>query len=1575
MNPKIEQIEAAEAAIAKFKVKENDLRREALADGIIDADEQADLDRLLAKIEQLTTAVRKSHKTLEENRRIWEAQQAAVTEWREQLTVMKEAGHAGLGKFEAADKAMTAAVADQRWADATKLANLSLSELAQVYAKFAAEVPEMAGGGTAPPPPIPTADPNQDQWNSAKAEYTDALAALERHAQAGHAVIAAEITTTKASAAAAETLANGGDFDGAAKAITPLITACAASEEKAHGLAHYTSILNHRLGLATTSPGSDKPGTAAIDDLADEMAKLLADAQIDATAGKYDAAVLKLDKIPLIFDRKRVITKRVVEYTPLVTNITQLAANIDAEPAPSKAPVQAQITKLKADFVAFQFAKTNDYQLSVAKLGELQGEYNALQTLVYGATDYTAVLTAFDAQMAILDPHAGRVAIEEFFQARKIDRNQAVADAAATKFATAQAILQSTPAASWTAQKAIADAYSTYITNRTAAQTAIDAVRALPNTTELIAQADALMVTAANQALVKNIAAAEQSVTEAKARADDAKAASEAQAALGALKDKGALDGAADDFPAALAVYTNMRANVQGKDTSGAFAAKLTEADVPVEAAKTEAAKATPDMGVVRAKLDGGIAILEALLPQVLAGGLYQTHLATAKTLIDTTLPPLNVDNCIKTALDACKVLLTEAEDLAKAPALDFAGAEAKLSAAMERGRKAQSDAALYTSIQADKTTTANAVTLITTATAGVQVLLAPRTTRLNGIVTAIETAVAAEDFTLAAAKGTEGVAVAVATAQDNGYCLDIDANYDNWITNMIGQIQGGEPSVAKALADTNKLLADYNTCLTQGTYFSAWRSLVEARWAIRGGIDNLALEGKYNTAQAKTRGQLDAVVAVRNAVVEIQLAGLETRYTAAVTMAAEPQYARAQGLMETIGDEAGALLPIAQSFGDYDKARTEADTKLVEAEGHAQISAIQTIVTRLRGKFVNAEGVANGGDAARAQTMMEEIKSGAEDAIGNADGSAVFEGIAGVIADSASDSWGPTFVHIAAARKAYDWQSKKDNAAVASKELADADAQLKIAEDSSASGPDQTKALEAAMALVTEAGQVISQHTLLIEALVMAKAKVSEHKGHAQGSYLTAQLSDVETRIAAVEAAATSLAALTGCSADLETIMDELVTMAPKLDARAEYVTLRATPEVEPRLAVLEAHAHSYAVQSNIEAMRRKLDEAARLSDSFDPIAAVAVLKEVKDIGLSSLVLAEMRDNKAPSKTDIEEILARPGGSAELDAMVDALEPDAQRKVLEVAFEARFGCNLQNFAGVDGNGNPNNPVTDLTKDGPNIKRFYEIMSDLPEGATLDNDSMRKFTEIESGQGSLYDGSTKDVVMREGDAALSSAYSFGAEDQVGQVDPGCEPADDEPVSFFSWNTLHEVGHAVDDQHGYMDKNQSSPDHGGWVVYGANVAPIATVLAAHFKYDKNYIQQAMSQRLAVAGPGGNAADLAPGLPPPAGGAMPEDWEGRRVAFITWLAQVREPRNPWSSNSVAQQIAIGGVVYQESYTTNWTSYKLAARSKGMTGYQFRAPGEWFSELYAAYHSGKIKDGHPAAGWLKKLDGPGA
>jgi hypothetical protein len=105
-----------------------------------------------------------------------------------------------------------------------------------------------------------------------------------------------------------------------------------------------------------------------------------------------------------------------------------------------------------------------------------------------------------------------------------------------------------------------------------------------------------------------------------------------------------------------------------------------------------------------------------------------------------------------------------------------------------------------------------------------------------------------------------------------------------------------------------------------------------------------------------------------------------------------------------------------------------------------------------------------------------------------------------------------------------------------------------------------------------------------------------------------------------------------------------------------------------------------------------------------------------------------------------------------------------------------------------------------------------------------------------------------------------------------------------------------------------------------------------------------------------------------------GVAAADWETRRQAAVDWCRAIRASNGPWWNAAVCKQVAIGGRVYQESYDDGrWVSYDYAARSKGISGYQFRAAPEWFAELYAAFFSDKLKPSNPAMKWLKDFKPP--
>lgn len=155
------------------------------------------------------------------------------------------------------------------------------------------------------------------------------------------------------------------------------------------------------------------------------------------------------------------------------------------------------------------------------------------------------------------------------------------------------------------------------------------------------------------------------------------------------------------------------------------------------------------------------------------------------------------------------------------------------------------------------------------------------------------------------------------------------------------------------------------------------------------------------------------------------------------------------------------------------------------------------------------------------------------------------------------------------------------------------------------------------------------------------------------------------------------------------------------------------------------------------------------------------------------------------------------------------------------------------------------------------------------------------------------------------------------------------------VDTFKVTTLHEVGHSIDDRAGIM-ANPGSPPFGDWADHALDDVADAywtelerAIGATHKAVILAEIKKALQ---------GQTWAKPDGVPAP-------DWKRAETTLKTCEA-IGKDEKPWRKPR-----PLGDRVYFKAGGT-WSSYSMAARTAlTVRDYQWRAPGEWFAELYAA------------------------
>ncbi len=1015
-----------------------------------------------------------------------------------------------------------------------------------------------------------------------------------------------------------------------------------------------------------------------------------------------------------------------------------------------------------------------------------------------------------------------------------------------------------------------------------------------------------------------------------------------------------------------------------GTYADGAFAKRLELADGAITAATAQ--DADPD--TIASQSAEAIRLCKEVI--ALAGkkkaydAVQRTVSQKYKDDVETKKTP---ENGIDRQCETIEKLLEQAIELAKDEVEDFDGATAKVNEALDLVNAVPAmlvqKAALATKMQkvADQITKMEGADYVAGCGAEID--------QLKKVESDYEDALKANDLSKMKTLADQGDAlVAPLDALAERY-KDFNAKYyAYWAKQKYDSVKDLAPDMDDATFKERKQVCDHyaSFCdeVAQHNYQGAVKSYDPINWGTDTAIRVAGNWEDYKPVKADTRRVLDATKALAtdtDAVNTQALTALEARFTAAVGWETERfDYVKAKTLMEGIRTDAQAL---AEPIAHYKAYKVQLDALEVELAKLEQLNtagSVDPVLGRIRNKRDTAVSMADAGNRQQATVLLAAAVDEVQVAL--LDGGAInqfSEDTAKIGSDAAADDadlsalCDKARVQIAALIKSLDGVALMQPTLDLGDQISDAKASL----------PDGAETVKTTLADVAtrlvELRREVGHNGQVLREIKAAEDLLTPLiTSHEQSAYSAPEAQDLTGRL---RTARHQIRADSSKKAEaMQTLEDVLKAYHPlkaATDAHRVYADLR--DEVAPLIDAMEAHPSRFAIQDELILFRTNMSEAEEKARQKDHAAAMSLLRTTKALQAGALIKAKMAGNAVPTEDEIRAVLDAPGGDKAFDKIVEKLDPVTSREVLRVALTVRFGCTLEMIKTEETKDKHGTLITPLAMDedraadgkarkGPNMMALYKAMSLLPSADTLTNESLAGVVRVaKSDQASDHSPGNKKMTMREGEIANSLSYGVGLEYELEGVPPELAPKPGTEMRGFNWNTLHEVGHAVDDKLSFTTRRAN--ELAGWQYQSSDVGPFAKVIATKFKYEENYVARLMLK------------DSDPPVPsnPDPDNIAPDEWERRRITVKAWLENTYSDRSPWQTTSSAKACEIDGRCYHESMPGYWVSYPISERSKGVTGYQFRSPLEWFSELYAAFHSGRLADAHPARAWLEKLKNP--
>ncbi|HSI56713.1 MAG TPA: hypothetical protein VLA16_04100 [Ideonella sp.] len=1256
-------------------------------------------------------------------------------------------------------------------------------------------------------------------------------------------------------------------------------------------------------------------------------------------------------------------------------------------------PVRQHLAALAPDLMP----ETNRLDLRARSAGLVSA--NVSLKLLVGRTNevgaYHDALDAFRLRRDEVETHAaeaGYAALTAYRTRIAEDRQHAEARRLQGEYTMGERVLNSAEPLHAPALQLLADA-NAYFAERKLADDELAAVGLLPGAAAaadslqavrgLLGEADTARGVPDWKFALALASAAKQRLADARSQADN-------DDIISGMQDRSAVNALDADLVAALAAFDS---GYQAAENAGAgtgdLAPKLQNAKTLRDQAEQYASIDPKNIAQARIDLNAACDATQEALKLMLASESYATQLQTVKALrqalIDESLNPAGYYD---QELAQIQQFIDDAELAAAAPGLNYPGAEARLTLARPVVQTVRAGAPQVIELDLKVEDVKQAVAGLDTD--GYRAHIATGLARLKLLQTEAGTARGNNDPALGLAKAKEALDMVAGlkqiAARGLGYAQAITGQLDPAIASL--------PATRTYSAEERQLIEDKRHAMQKaaaaGAFFAAQdlvTEIVNACSVCRSLETNGAeydkalkpVDDAVQSLQPRIPGEAEHLQA--------ELDGLVATLDAAKAAAALKNHNGARERLKPLPAALDTLGKAVDAHQAYLDARKASGDKLAEIGKLPNKTAVEPLVARLRAEHATAAKLGETGQTADARAMFEGVLRQATQVLKDGASFAEYSELAEQAKTLPEDSAGGLQTALRRAQAFVD--GLRDDPEAMAVMMPVMQAQSRLTEAGKLASTDERGAkdrLEQAMTLCTQARLALSQYHQLREFERGAREPVVTLLAtHTQAGFvrdaLQAQLERLDDTMNKVRKDAAHRVA---AQKVIEAVMVEFHKQRAIADAQVKVAEL--IEAITPELLTMERHDQRYAVTKDIAAVRFDLENGRAQAEQRSMAEALKLLQRSRERARETLLSLTMQAGTAPSPAELKALLAQSDGPERLDKLVENLDPGVRHKVMNEVFQARFGCQLALYkdAKFVENGmeqfKQDNPAAtpeqieqkkqeleilnrsrnfDMqeAEKAPDLRRMYQLMSKLPKSMTLDNDSLKIFTQKKGrADGSYFNSDKKEVCMSEGPPQTGGYYGVGLPHELDDIDPNAKVVAGEVMTYFEWNTLHEVGHAVDDKLGFM-KNRGNA-LGGWVEHGSNVRPVAKALKDLYDFDLDYLAAYLD------GVG------KPPMPVPTGGASAEEWERRRADACAHADRMRVGLDPWQTAASAKACAIGTQCFQESYAGSWTEYPLAQRKMGVSGYQFRSPAEWFSELFACYHSGKMNPSHPAVSWLSTL-----